>query len=101
MSGSNEFRSPEPGLTDAERAQLAELDRSLTAEEPALADALIWGVLRQDRPDRTTRTVACALAGVLLLFALTVGGPGAAAFTALAVLATARVAAMMREQPGR
>jgi hypothetical protein len=100
MSGSNDFRSPEPGLTDAERRQLAELDQSLTADDPALADALVWGVLHYDRPNRATTAVASAVAGILLVFALTVGGPGAAAFTALAVVATARVATMLRARSG-
>jgi peptide-methionine (S)-S-oxide reductase len=98
MSGSNDFRSPEPGLTDAERRQLAELDRSLTEDDPALADALIWGVPPSDRPNRAAVVVACVLAGILLMFALTVGGPGAAAFTALAVLATGRMSTMLRAQ---
>ena len=98
MSGSNEFRSPEPGLTDAERRQLAQLDRSLTADDPALADALVWGVLHYARPNRATMAVTSAVAGTLLMFALTVGGPGAAAFTALAVFATARVATMLRQR---
>ena|ERR1700712_4037765 len=100
MPGSNEFRSPEPGLTDAERRQLAELDRSLTAEDPALADALIWGVVRHGGPTGATRAAVSALVAVLLMFALVVGGPGAAAFTALAALLTGRVAAMLRGQPG-
>lgn len=100
MSGNNEFRSPEPGLSDAERRQLAELERGLAADDPALADALVWGVLRQDRPDRATKAFVAAVGLVILLFALVVGGPGAAAFTAVAVLGAARVSTMMREQPG-
>lgn len=99
MSGSNEFRSPEPGLTDAERRQLAELERGLAAEDPALADALVLGVLRHDRPDRAARAFTVAVAAIILLFALTVGGPGAAAFTAVAVLGAARVGSMLREKP--
>jgi hypothetical protein len=100
MPGSNDFRSPEPGLTDAERRQLAELERTLTAEDPALADALVWGVPPHERPDRTVVLVAGALLAILLVFALTVGGPGAAAATALAVLCTGRVATMLRGTPG-
>jgi hypothetical protein len=100
MPGSNDFRSPEPGLSEAERRQLADLERSLAAEDPALADALLWGVPPQDRPDRTAVTIACALCFVLLMFALAVGGPGAAAFTALALLGTGRVAATLRGRPG-
>lgn len=99
MPGSNEFRFPESGLTDAERRQLAELERGLIADDPELANALIRGAVPDGRPDRTTRALCGALALVVLMFALLVGGPGAAAFSAMAVLGTSLIALKLRAQP--
>jgi hypothetical protein len=99
MPGSNEFRSPEPGLTDAERRQLAELERGLIADDPALAEALIGGGVHRSRPNRAAIALVAAAAVIILVFAVVVGGPGAAAFTSVSVLVTGLLALKVRAHP--
>jgi Flp pilus assembly protein TadB len=86
-------------LTDAERAQLAELERRLTASDPELSHTFRTG--RAPRLPRPVLAVYVVVAAALLVVAAVVGGLGAAAAMAASVALTAVVLVVPRRLPRR
>ncbi|HZG91843.1 MAG TPA: DUF3040 domain-containing protein [Pseudonocardia sp.] len=82
-------------LSDAERSQLAELERRLQEDDPTLAQAFGAGATAAAAPlEQLSRTalIAFAVVAVVLLVAATVvGGVGGAAAISASLAATAGV----------
>jgi hypothetical protein len=97
-------------LTDAERAQLADLERRLTEDDPGLVRRFRGGPLTRPferRPRATAEpfpraalAVFAALAAGLVLAAAVVGGVGGGVAVALSLVLTALVM-VVRRLPGR
>jgi hypothetical protein len=86
-------------LTDAERAQLAELERRLTESDPELSHTFRTG--RAPRLPRPVLAVYALVAVALLVMAAIVGGFGGAAAVGAALVLTAVVLLLPRRLPRR
>lgn len=85
------------GLTASERSRLEDLERSLHDDDPALADALRYGMPAAP-PTRHTGATAVALAVAVLLVAMVAGLDGVAT-VGIAVLACCWAWQVTRRRP--
>jgi hypothetical protein len=85
-------------LTADEKAQLEDLERRLLTGPPAPSRPVPTGLAATMRPtvDRTLLLVGVIAACAMLLVAVLVGGPGGAAATGVALLATAIICRIPR-----